>query len=207
MLIADDAVLTPLVLAVQRGDSQAWEQLAALYHPLLSQSPESFKPPFWPHCPFVDSDDFAYRLRAILFDLAREYDPARCDSVGAYVAVQFRHRAQNYLRGIARRARHYVRLDTSLVEYIHAIPGASPQWETPCGRDPRLELIQAAMANLAPRQRQVLIRFYQGDQSLKEIAVAMRMSHMAARQLKSRAERQLRRDLGVQRPLERAKAG
>ncbi len=194
MVTMDDAELEPLVLAAKQNDNRAWRQLLDICQPLLRRSPAALKPQGWLHAPDIDPAEFRAQLEDILYDVVRAYDPSKSASVGAYLLVHHRQRARNYLRGVARRQRHYLRLDGDVLQRVMELPSEdddSIARHSPYSDDERARL-RSALRRLTPRQRTVLARAYWGGQTLRQIAADLKMSDVAARKVKSRAEQALR---------------
>ena len=193
-VIFDDAALERLMLAAQANDESAWRQLFTMCEPLLSRPPRAMAPPWWPHLPAVNDTDFRYELEKIFYDLVLAFDPTRGVNAGAYLVIHTRHRAQNYLRSLARNYMRYVRLDSpAVLDRLADMPEIELEvaHETPYSPELRARL-RTAMERLSPRQRAVLLRYYWLEQTTAEIAEELHSNEVAIRQMKHRAEARLR---------------
>jgi RNA polymerase sigma-70 factor (ECF subfamily) len=86
--------------------------------------------------------------------------------------------------------------DSSLVAWVDKLAADTTSPSRYVGRMDSAKQLRAAMASLAPDQREVIQRYYLQDESLDEIASAMDRSKEAVRGICYRARRNLRTILG-----------
>lgn len=171
---ADSESTYELLLRAKQDDRQAIERLWARYLPRIRR---------WAHGRLpassrgmLDTDDLAQEILLRAIQHVDSFEPRHEGAFQGYLRQMLKNRVLDEVRRAARRP-----TDTSIHDDEHAAADPSPL-ELAVGRE-RLERYEAALQQLKPQDRELVIARFELDFSPAEIAAAFGKPSVAAAQM------------------------
>src|SRR5262245_47359719 len=155
-----------LLLKAKQGDRQAVERLWARYLPRIRR---------WAHGRLLDTDDLAQEILLLAIQHVESFEPRHEGAFQGYLRQMLRNRIFDELRSAGRRPAG------TTIHDEHAAPDPSPL-ELALGRE-TLERYEAALQQLRPQDRELVVARFELDFSVAEIAAAFGKPSVAAAQM------------------------
>ncbi len=165
-----------LVERIQAGDERGMEDL----YKIFSRGVKFY---VWRHLGTRDLEDRVHDIFLVVVEAIRKgelRDPAR---LLAFVRTVVRRQVAGQIKGIARQRQRETALETKA--YL-AVDPDNPEAQA-LARE-KVELMKEVLAEVSPRDREILTRFYLRGESEQQICRVMGLTHNQFRMLKYRAK-------------------
>ncbi len=182
---SNDVEIRELIAKVKDGDREAIELLLTRYRPLLLDNVRRLKAHL--KGDVLGREDLEQEAAKIAIELIQEFEPGAVDRFGSYLKQKLRWRLINYVRRERNKMRRSVELDDDLRDNLAEELRLKDSLEV---SNPRL---RAAMKQLSPKQRSIIFKLYWQDQTTREVATELSVTHESVRTLLRRAEEKIKK--------------